>query len=354
MNLLKQSASGVSGLAAGRSRYLRALSAGARLTALYARHYRAGKGYNRAHQRGAELLCRLCERNGATWVKAAQFFSCRPDVLPPAYIQAFQRLQNDGTPVPFSQIEKVLAQAWGESWREQFEVIDAVPVAVASIAQVHRATLADGTEVAIKVRLPGVRKLFEQDGKVFEAVAALLAPRFREFDLKQAVDQLLQMTATELDLRNEAANMQRFARLPHQSRIRVPGLVESLSSERVLVTVWQDGDRLRDYLDSNPDEAQDLLSVLLTSYLQQVTRFGIYQADPHPGNFLVTQDKQIVILDYGAIGMLTADEVRRYSRLLYGLMGFEGEVDIGEADIGEGGEDLSSEGGGVLHALGLG
>ncbi|MED5389014.1 MAG: AarF/ABC1/UbiB kinase family protein [Pseudomonadota bacterium] len=330
--MIKESLAGVGGLAAGRSRYLRALTAVARVAGTYA----GGVGKNdRAdrHARGADILATLCRRNGGFWVKAAQFFSCRPDVLPREYILSFQQLQNDADPAPFSKISKTLEKSWGKDWREQFRWIDETPVAVASIAQVHRARLQDGTDVAIKVRLPMVKKLFEQDARVFQVLASLAAPRVREFDLKQAVEQLLSMTAMELDFRNEAANTRRFARQPHHPRIRIPDLVETLCCERILVTSWEEGARLRNHLDANPEQARELLSVLLTSYLQQVTRFGVYQADPHPGNFLINDRGQVVILDFGAIGVLTADEVRRYSRLLYGLMGFEGEVDIGELFI---------------------
>ncbi|MFT6339315.1 MAG: ubiquinone biosynthesis protein [Alcanivorax sp.] len=327
--MMKRSIAGVSGLAGGRSRYLRALTAMARVAAIYA----GGVGKDDRHQRhcrGAEIVTALCRRNGAFWVKAAQFFSCRPDVLPQEYIEAFQQLQNDAAPVPFSRIDAALKRSLGADWRDAFRWVDENPVAVASIAQVHRARLEDGTDVAIKVRLPGVKKLFEQDAKVFEVLAAIVAPRFREFDLKQAIEQLLIMTAMELDFRNEAANTRRFSRQPHHARIRIPDLIDDLCSERILVTSWEHGARLRNHLDANPEQARDLLSVLLTSYLQQVTRFGVYQADPHPGNFLVNDQGQVVILDFGAIGVLTPDEVRRYSRLLYGLMGFEGDVDIGE------------------------
>lgn len=327
--MIRESIAGVSGLAGGRSRYLRALTAMARVAAIYA----GGVGKDDRHQRhcrGAVILASLCRRNGAFWVKAAQFFSCRPDVLPQEYIEAFQQLQNDASPVPFAKIETALEKSWGKDWRDNFRWIDENPVAVASIAQVHRGRLKDGTDVAVKVRLPGVKKLFEQDAKVFQVLATLAASRFREFDLKQAVEQLLIMTAMELDFRNEAANTRRFARQPHHPRIRIPELIDGLSGERILVTSWEEGPRLRNHLDAHPEQAGDLLSVLLTSYLQQVTRFGVYQADPHPGNFLVNAQGQVVILDFGAIGVLTPDEVRRYSRLLYGLMGFEGSVDIGE------------------------
>src|SRR5690606_10187287 len=135
---------------------------------------------------------------------AAQFFSCRPDVLPPAYIIALQALQNDATPVSFDKVAPVLERAWGSRWRDRFREFNEVPAATASIAQVHRATLMDGREVAVKIRLPKVAELFEQDARVFRLLALLLAPMFRELDFVQITEQLLEMTSVELDFRNEA------------------------------------------------------------------------------------------------------------------------------------------------------
>lgn len=326
--MIRESVTGLVGLASGRTRYVRGLAALARIGAVYARG--RGSALSERHHQAAEIATQLCRANGGFWVKAAQFFSCRPDVLPLEYIHAFQQLQSDALPVEFSAIARVLSKSWGKDWRDTFVWFEETPTAVASIAQVHRAKLKNGQEVAVKVRLPAVKRLFEQDAKVFQALAAIAAPRFREFDLRQAIEQLLAMTATELDFRNEAANTLRFSRQPHPERIRIPELVKPLCCERILVTSWEGGNRLRQHLDQHPEDAADLLGVLLTSYLQQVTRFGVYQADPHPGNFLVNDRGQVVILDFGAIGVLNPDEVRRYSRLLYGLMGFERQVDIGE------------------------
>lgn len=320
------------GLLAGRARYIRALTVLAELGRLYGRQQLRREPGEPAevHRQAGERLAALCRRNGATWVKAAQFFSCRPDVLPREYIEALQTLQNEADPVPFEKLHPVLRAGLGRDWRRRFMEIDPHPVATASIAQVHKARLPDGTSVAVKIRLPGVRRLFDQDARIFRLLARLARSFVRELDLEQITEQLLAMTRQELDFRHEADNMQRFARLDHPPRIRVPRLHPELSSEAVLVTDWVEGERLRDHLDAHPDEAADLLSVLFTSYLQQVTRFGLYQADPHPGNFIVGPDGSITILDFGAIGRLTPDEVQRYSRLLYGLMGFEGDVDIGE------------------------
>ena len=322
----------LSGLFAGRTRYLRALAVLAELARLYGRHQWRGEDESIAvvHRQAGDKLAALCRRNGATWIKAAQFFSCRPDVLPREYIEALQTLQNEARPVPFESLHPVLRASLGPDWRRHFADIDPDPIATASIAQVHQARLPDGTPVAVKIRLPGVRRLFDQDARIFRLLARMTAPLVRELDLEQVTEQLLELTREELDFSNEADNLERFARLDHPQRIRVPELYRELSTDAVLVTGWVEGERLRDYLDAHPDEAADLLGVLFTSYLQQVTRFGLYQADPHPGNFIVGPDGAITILDFGAIGRLTPEEVKRYSRLPYGLMGFEGDVDIGE------------------------
>jgi ubiquinone biosynthesis protein len=319
-------------LVAGRARYMRALAVFGELAALYGRyHWGDSQGsLGELHEQGAEKVTGLCRRNGATWVKAAQFFSCRPDVLPREYINALQGLQNEAEPVPFEKLHGILRDSLGNDWRARFMDIDPKPVATASIAQVHRARLRNGEPVAIKIRLPGVDRLFRQDARIFRTLALMLAPFVKELDVSQITRQLLDMTLVELDFRHEAENLQRFARLDHPPRIKVPRLYPELSGETVMVTNWVDGWRLRDFLDQHPERAAELLGLLFSSYLQQVTRFGIYQADPHPGNFLVNEAGEITILDFGAIGTLTADEVRRYARLLYGLMGFEGNVSVGE------------------------
>lgn len=329
----------VTGLVAGRGRYLRALTTFGELAAVYARR-RVSPGSARSledtHRYAADRVTELCRRNGASWVKAAQFFSCRPDILPREYIESLQKLQNEAAPVHFNDLKATLLEAWGGDWEKHFSEFDLVPVATASIAQVHRARLKSGEEVAVKIRLPDVVELFDQDSRIFRLLARVIGPFFRELDIPQVVEQLLDMTSVELDFRSEAENLRRFGRLPHPDGIRVPVLFAELSGPAILVTGWEEGSRLRDYLDQHPEDAPDLLGRLFASYLQQVTRFGMYQADPHPGNFIVNSQRQLVILDFGAIGKLAPNEVRSYSRLLYGLMGFEGQVDIGQLFIDAG------------------
>jgi ubiquinone biosynthesis protein len=323
----------------GRRRYMSAITTVYKIDSSYRSVRRRTKGmsweerkpyYKAVHPQNAALLYELCKRNGATWVKLAQFMSARPDMLPKEYIEELKKLQNDAHPVPFHELTVLMREELGPNWRDHFEIIEEKPVATASIGQVHRAKLKDGRDVAIKVQLPTVKQLFYQDFNLFRMLAEALKSRFPQFDLKQMVNQLLKMTAEELDFRIEARNLKEFAALKHHPRIRIPTLVEELSTERVIVTEWIVGTRLVDHLDrNNKEEARDLLTVLQDSYMQQITQFGVFQADPHPGNFIVDPDKNIYILDYGVIGHLTPQETRNYTRLLLRMLGHSKE-DLGK------------------------
>ncbi|MFZ5723282.1 MAG: ABC1 kinase family protein [Pseudomonadota bacterium] len=339
---LRRQARRLGHLVAGRARHARAVRTAVGVLRTYRRYFlsverltaqrneeAARALLSRAHARAARRFVRLAEQNGGGWVKAAQFFSCRPDVLPREYITELQKLQNDAPAVAFAELEPVLAARWGRDWEQRFERFERQPVATASIAQVHRARLKSGEEVAVKIRLPGVVEHFHQDEATFRIVAGILSPLVRELDLSQVIDQLLEMTLSELDFRQEADNLKRFSALPHRPRIRVPALFEALSGEDLLVTSWMHGDRLRDHLDRHPERANDLLGELFQSYIQQVTQFGMYQADPHPGNFIVDAEGRIAILDFGALAYISAEERDNYARLLFACV--QGQTEgIGE------------------------
>lgn len=278
-----------------------------------------------AHRESADLICDLCKENGAIWVKFAQFLSCRPDILPIEYIFSLQRLQNDANPAPFEDIHPIILQDWGRDWDTKFKSFNVIPAATASVAQVHRATLLSGQDVAVKFQLPDARELFEQDSLVFKTFAGILAPLVKEIDIRQVTEQLISMTIEELDFGREARNLSVFASKAHLPGIRIPALVESLSTHRIMVTEWINGVRLTDYLEQHPERAQPVLKRLLNSYIQQITQLGIYHADPHPGNFLITPEEEIAVLDYGAIVTLEAEQQTRYANLMLGLLGMHPE-----------------------------
>lgn len=325
----------------GRKRTIRAISTVIRIERSYAALNKRTKGwakpqynplYKKLHKKNAHLLYKLCMNNGATWVKLAQFLSARPDILPKAYIEALKPLQNENRKIPFSKLEPVLREELGPNWRDNFEWLDETPIATASIAQVHKAKLKNGQEVAIKIQQPHVRDLFDEDFTIFQIIAVFLQGKMPgNLDVKQFVRLLLEMTAEELDFRFEYENTREFGELDHQPRIRVPVLVPDLCTKRVITTHWIDGSRLVEHLDrSNKEEAKDLLGVLQDSYMQQITQFGRFQADPHPGNFLVTSDKNIYIVDYGTIGRLTPEETMNYSMLMMAMLG---KIDANMGDL---------------------
>ncbi|CBL43766.1 ABC1 family protein [gamma proteobacterium HdN1] len=320
----------VGSLLEGGERYVAATRTGFDIEQIYRRYRHEADDHSveesrelldAAHQKGASLLTRLFHENGAIWVKFGQFLSSRTDILPPQYVQELQKLQNDAKPAEFRKIQKVLEAEWGADWRSRFAAFDETPVAAASVAQVHRATLTTGERVAVKIQLPQARRLFRQDSAVFKALARVGAPMVSHFDLRQVIDQIVDITLQELDFLHEESNLRKFENLPHSPRIYVPKLFGEMSSERVLVTEWIDGVRLTDYLNQHPEQAERILREMLHSYIQQITAFGVFHADPHPGNFLVMNNGRVAVLDYGAIGVLTQEEAQNYAILLQVLFG---------------------------------
>lgn len=330
----------VNSMVSGGERYLSATRVGFELEQSY-RSYRnqaaelppleQRKLLAQTHYKGAQKLTKLFHDNGAIWVKFGQFLSSRSDILPMQYVSELEKLQDDAKPVSFNSIDRVLSREWGSHWREHFAEFNEQAVAAASVAQVHKAVLKTGETVAVKVQLPHARKLFRQDSMVFKALGTFGAPLVSQFDLKQVTDQIISMTMQELDFLTEESNLRKFSALPHDDLIYVPKMYDHLSTSRVLVTEWINGARLTDYLNRNPAGAEPLLRQMLSCYVQQITSFGVYHADPHPGNFLVMADGRVAVLDYGAIGVLTPEETQNYAVLLQVLFGrIQSDQPLGE------------------------
>lgn len=281
-----------------------------------------------AHHENAQRLAVLCRANGAVWVKLAQFLSCRPDLMPPEYVEPLATLQNDADSVPLAVLEPVLSASWGRDWRARFASFDPVPVATGSVGQVHRARLADGRDVAVKIRLPAALRQFRQDFVMLRLLARVVALRVRQVDVRQVVRELLRATAEELDFAGEKENIERFATYPGLAGVRTPLVVAELSGSAVLVTGWVHGRRLTDVLREDRGRAPALLRVLMDSYLLQITRNGFYHVDPHPGNFLVDEANCIWMLDFGAVGRLAPEQAHAYLRLLARLLNLTQE-DLG-------------------------
>lgn len=275
----------------------------------------------RIHTRTGNRLYRLFQNNRGTWVKAGQFLSARPDLLPVPVIEALVPLQSQVKPLPFSAMESVLVAAYGECWSARFDFFDESPVASASIAQVYRARLNGGGLVAVKVQRPDIAALFSQDIVLYRMLAKIINVFSKAVDFRAAMDVFLESMHNELDFVGEAENIRQFSKLPHIYGVRTPALVEGFCTPDIVVTQWIDGEGLLSYLDRHDRTSQmQLLLLIQNSFVQQVVRFGLFQCDPHPGNFLVDSNGHLVILDLGHLGRLSKRERLSYVKLISAVL----------------------------------
>ncbi len=272
------------------------------------------------HQQNAEELAALCRKQGGAWVKAAQFISCHYGELPQVYRDELASLQDQADPIDWEKIELVLQETLGNNWQERFSSIDKTPLATASIGQVHKAQLCYGPVVALKVQIPGVSELVHADLKFFELVASLLNSQFEILDLEQVVRELSKSILKELDYYNEASNLTQFFSSYENQQWEYPILIKELLTSRTLGMYFIDGMPIRQFLQEVPNAAEPVLKELVHSFFKQLFINGLFHADPHPGNFFVTPQGKIALLDFGAIGYLTKAETKSYRDVLVALL----------------------------------
>jgi ubiquinone biosynthesis protein len=261
---------------------------------------------------GAELANDL-EALGPTFVKVGQLLSTRADLLPPETLRSLSRLQDDVAPFPFEDVDRIVTEELGVRISKAFSRFDAEPIAAASLGQVHRAALRDGREVAIKVQRPDIRELVLKDMATMGEVAEFLdrhTETGRRIGLKRMVEELKRSLLHELDYRLEAQNMVAIGRnLARFERIVVPQPIQGYSTARVLTMDYISGQKITTAspLVLAESGSRELAEELFRAYLHQVILDGLFHADPHPGNVLLTDDKRIALLDLGMVSRLSPD-----------------------------------------------
>ena len=269
----------------------------------------------------AEEFAADIEKLGPTFIKLGQLLSTRPDIVPPAYAEALARLQDRCTPIAFEQVEALVAEELGVRLSKPFAAIDPQPLAAASIAQVHRATLRDGREVALKVQRPGIREQVTRDLEAMADIAAFLDARTefgQRFGVAMLFEEFRKSLLRELDFRHEAMHMQTIAaNLKEIPEIVIPQPVLGYSSSRVLTMELIAGTKVTAVSPMAKTELDGgrLADALFRAYLKQMLRDGLFHADPHPGNvFLV--DGRIALIDLGMVARLTPELQERLLQLL--------------------------------------
>ena len=255
---------------------------------------------------------------GPTFVKLGQMLSTRPDVLPQAYIDALSSLQEHGPEVALSVIRGTIESQLGKPVEKLFATFDVKPVAAASLAQVHRATLPGGTEVAVKVQRPGLDRLVGRDLDAIDAglaiVSRIIPKRLRRTNLLAFFAEFRRYTLQELDFAQEGRVVDRFrANFIGRADVKFPVIHWHQTSQRVLTMSWVDGMRLREAVTSlDGEKKQQLVERLVDVMLQMYVSDGLFHADLHPGNIVFHPDGTLTLLDFGMYGELTERQRDRF------------------------------------------
>jgi predicted unusual protein kinase regulating ubiquinone biosynthesis (AarF/ABC1/UbiB family) len=312
-------------------------------------HGRAGvasdgaSGDPEAVRQDAEALAADLEARGPTFVKLGQLLSTRADILPPAYLEALRRLQDDVEPVAFEEIEHVVTTELGVRLSRAFSEFESKPVAAASLGQVHRARLRDGRPVAVKVQRPDIRGRIVEDMEVIDELATFVDDHTelgRRYRFAAMVEEFRVALMAELDYRSEAANLVAIHdNLSHYARIVVPLPVPDYSTSRVLTMDWVSGRNLAALgpLGRLELDGHDLARDLFRAYLDQILLDGFFHADPHPGNVLLTDDGRLALIDLGMVARVAPRTQDSLIKLLLAVSGGRGD-DAAEVMIGLGEE----------------
>jgi ubiquinone biosynthesis protein len=275
----------------------------------------------------ARALRLALDDGGVTFVKLGQVISTRRDIVPPEFIDELSQLQDHAAPVAWPAIEEVLRAELGADPAEVFASLDRTPIAAASVAQVHAATLTSGEAVVVKVRRPGVRGTVDSDLDILGRLAQRLERATRWGRAIGAVTLARGFAAAlreELDLRIEASNLTAVGAAAGRAgaEVAVPAPVKELCTGQVLVMERLDGVSLAaagPLLDRLGADRAELARALLDSLLRQIMLDGVFHADPHPGNILLLRDGRLGLLDFGSVGRIDAELRGALQRLLLAL-----------------------------------
>jgi predicted unusual protein kinase regulating ubiquinone biosynthesis (AarF/ABC1/UbiB family) len=256
-------------------------------------------------KRAASLLDSMLTL-GPTFIKLGQLLSTRPDILPPEYIEEFSKLQDSVPPADWADAREVVEAELGPV-EEEFAAFDTEAISGASLGQVYFASI-DGQDVAVKVRRPGVEGLVEADLRVIRWSLPLLI-RFvndaQSFSLETLADEFAKTIRQEMDYEREARMLKEIRHeFADDDRIRIPGVVDSHSTGRVLTMEYVPGTKISDVdeLDELEVDRSELAETLQRAYLKMIIEDGVFHADPHPGNLAVQDDGTLVFYDFGMSG----------------------------------------------------
>src|SRR5215213_7849855 len=294
----------------------------------------------------AEDLAKDLERLGPTFIKLGQLLSTRADLLPGPYLDALERLQDRIEPFPYEEVERIVSGELGVRLSKAFADFDPVPLAAASLAQVHRAYMRDGRAVVVKIQRPDIRDLIVGDLEALGEISHFLDEHTelgKRYEFENMLVNLRKSLLRELDFTIEANNLHSIGQsLVEFEQIVIPEPIDDYTTTRVLTMEYIAGKKITSL---NPIrlleiDGASLAHELFSAYLKQFLIDGLFHADPHPGNVFLTDDDRIALLDLGMVGRVTQSFQDNLLRLLLAISEGRGDaaaeaaVKMGEAKEG--------------------
>ncbi|MES2621532.1 MAG: AarF/UbiB family protein [Bacteroidota bacterium] len=278
-----------------------------------------------------ERMRMAVEELGTTYIKLAQILSNRPDVIPLELVAEFEKLQTHVPAFPGEEARKIVEQELGKSIEELFLSFDDIPFASASIAQVHKAKLKDGTTVVLKVRRPEIVQTIESDIMIMNYLARKMEERgyLANLDPVGMVRAFDVSIHKELDLTHEGYNLQRFAGNFEKSElVFVPKYYPQYTTKKVLTMEFVDGVHPYDTegLTRIGANGHELAKNGMFALFQQIFEHGFFHADPHPGNLFAMPDNKVCFIDFGMMGTVIKSDVEFFADIVYGVTSRDSKI----------------------------
>lgn len=254
-------------------------------------------------------------------MKVAQILATIPEALPPEYARILQQLQSDAPPMGWPFVKRRMKTELGPEWQEKFKEFGQNASAAASLGQVHKAVLHDGTEVACKLQYPDMQTAIQADLNQLKIIFSLYERYDNAISTKYIHEELSARLYEELDYRLEARHCSLYEfMLSKEDHVHVPHVIDELSTDRLLTSVWLEGRKILDFKDSDTDTRNTIAMNMFRAWYVPFYYYGVIHGDPHLGNYTVRQDLGINLLDYGCIRVFHASFVQGVIDLYNALM----------------------------------